>query len=173
MIVKRVFRIRMNGPRKPVSKITDRAKRYRANAKDVRPPAPKQCGFCGRRRNVGVHHIYGDEADGAPDNLMWACKRCNAAIAALMKRLGLGKRVKQYNPPARRGSQREYMKAYGDAIKVMRGQFDGDVSAAMATIRATPREVRSAYTSRSWPVRRKLYGPWGRQSGFDFGEVPF
>jgi hypothetical protein len=163
----------MNGPRKPVSQITDRAKRYRANTKDARPPAPKQCNFCGRRSNVGVHHANGNESDGHPDNLMWACKRCNATIAALMKRLGLGKRVRQYNPAPRHGSRKELMKAYGDAIKVMRGTFDGDVSAAMATIRATPRDVRSAYTSRSWPVRRQLYGPSGRQTGFDFGEVPF
>ena len=155
--------------RKPVSKITDRAKRYRANQKDVRPPAPRQCYFCGRRRNVGVHHIDGNEDHGEARNLGWACKRCNGKIAHWMKKAGIGKRVRQFNPAKRAGgSRRQVMQAYGNAIKVMRGEFDGDIGAAMATIYATPPSVRSAYTSRSWPVRKQMYGPSGRQ-----GELPF
>lgn len=167
----RRYRIR-NGPRKPIHVITDRAKRYRAQAPGVRPPDPKQCNYCGSRKNVGVDHVNGREDDGAPENLMWACKRCNAKKAALMKRAGLGRRVRQYNA-GRKGTRTELMREYGAAIKVMRGEWNGDVSKALATIRATPREIRSAYTSRTWPVRRQLYGPSGRQGRLFGDEVPF
>jgi len=160
----RIIRVVMNGIRKPVHLITDRAKRYRANSPENRPGAPKRCGYCGSVRNVGVDHVNGDESDGAPKNLMWACKSCNGKKAALMKKRGIGKLTRQFNPVGskRRGSRREQLEAYGQAIKVMRGQFDGDVSAAVATIRATPQSVRSEYTSRSWPIRRERYGDSGR-----------
>lgn len=157
--------VHLNAPRKPAAKITDRAKRYRAQARDVRPLPPKQCGFCGRRRNVGVHHVSGNETDGSPANLMWACKRCNARIAHVMKRARLGKRTRQYNP-SRAGKAQ--MEAYAAAIKVMRGDWPGDVSKAVQTIYDTPAEVRSAYTSRTWRTRRAIYGPTGRQT-----EIPF
>jgi hypothetical protein len=162
---RRIVRIILNPVRKPIHLITDRAKRYRANSLENRPPGRKQCGYCGSVRNVGVDHINGRENDGAASNLMWACKSCNGKKAAIMRRRGLGKLTRQYNPS--RGTPS--MKAYGDAIKVMRGQFDGDVSAAIATIRATPPSVRSAYTRRTWSTRRALYGRAGRAGG----EVPF
>lgn len=158
--------------RKPVEQLTDRAKRYRANEKEARPLAPKQCGFCGSRRNVGVHHITGHESDADPDNYMWACKRCNTRIGLLMRDLGLGARTRQYNPGNAGKSRRDRLRDYGNAIKVMRGDFEGDIAAAVATIRATPRELRSAYTSRTWGTRKALYGPSGRQ-GKLFGDVPF
>jgi hypothetical protein len=165
----------INPGRLPVSQITDRAKRYRAQHPDVVPPPPKRCNYCGGRRNVGVEHISGDEADGSPENLMWSCKRCNAIVAAVVKRAGLGRRVNQYNPRRNAGKQTRasQMRDYGNAIKVMRGDFEGDVSAAVATIRATPRAIRSAYTSRAWPVRRQMYGQSGRRQGKLFDEVPF
>lgn len=173
-MIRRVkIRIR-NGPRKPVHLITDRAKRYRAQAPAVRPPDPRRCNYCGSGKNVGVDHVNGREDDGSPKNLMWACKSCNGKKAALMKRAGLGRLTKQFNPARGvKGSRREQMQAYGAAIKVMRGEFDGDVGKAVATIRATPREVRSAYTSRSWPVRKQLYGPSGRQGRLFGDDVPF
>ena len=149
---------------KAVSEISDRAKRYRANAHP--PDPPKQCGFCGTKTNVGVGHLDGNEDHGEPDNLMWTCKRCNAIQANLLKGAGLGKRVQQMNP--RRARTSGHMAEYAAAIKVMRGEFDGDAAAAMRTIRATPPSVRSAYTRRTWPTRRAMYGPSGRQS-----ELPF
>ena len=148
--------------------VTDRANRYRAQRPQVRPLPPKQCGFCGSRRNIGVHHISGVESESSADNLMWACKRCNTQIGVWMKRAGLGKRVAQYNPA---GSRRSQMGAYGAAIKVMRGEFEGDIGKAMETIRRTPRDIRSAYTSRTWPVRRQIYGPAGRSGAQS--EIPF
>lgn len=150
---------------KPVEKITDRAKRYRAHHPDVVPNPPKQCGFCGSGRSVVPHHILGDESKISRDDLMWACKSCNTALGKRMKAAGVGKLTAQYNPGKRRGGSAPGLKAYGDAIKVMRGQFEGDIAKAVATIRATPPAVRSAFTSRSWPVRRQRYGSSGRQSG--------
>lgn len=97
---------------------------------------------------------------------MWACKSCNTIVSNVMRRAGIGKRTRQYNPA--RGSTKALMQAYGNAIKVMRGQFSGDVGAAMDTIRSTPADVRSAYTARTWRTRRALYGPAGRQT-----EIPF
>lgn len=163
---KTVIRFKRNRALKPASKITDRAKRYRAHQKENRPAAPKQCGFCGRRRNVDVHHITGKESDGAKENLMWGCRRCNVSVGNLMRKHRIGKLTRQFNPA--KGSRKAIMDEYAAAIKVMRGQFDGDVRKAVATIRATPPDVRSAYTRRTWPTRRALYGESGRQS-----EIPF
>lgn len=151
---------------KSVHEITDRAKRYRANLKGVRPDPPKQCGFCGSTKNVGVGHIDGNESHGDHENLMWTCKRCNAIQANLFKGAGLGKRTRQYNPRRARGGAQ--MAEYAAAIKVMRGEFDGDPAAAMRTIRATPAAVRSAYTRRTWPTRKAIYGPSGRQGALPF-----
>jgi len=157
--------------RKPVATITDRAKRYRAHAPAVVPGPPKQCGFCGSRRNVVPHHISGNESDGDAQDLMWACKSCNGRVGHWMRQAGLGRLTRQFNPPSRKGSRRQLMDAYGAAIKIMRGEFEGDIGKAVATIRATPRAIRSAYTSRTWPMRRQIYGPSGR-AGVR-GEVPF
>lgn len=179
-------RIVFNRGRKPVSQITDRAKRYRANQDEVRPGPPKQCGFCGKGRTVEVHHISGDENDGEPENLMWSCRSCNTRIAHLMAANGLGKRTRQFNsawlrfnsafqkrlkPLPARGNPAKLkgeMAKYAAAIKVMRGEFPGDVAAAVRTIHDTPADIRSAYTARTWPVRRSRYGESGRQT-----EIPF
>jgi hypothetical protein len=146
--------------RKPVTAITDRAKRYRAQHPNVRPKLPKRCYFCGSTKNVGVHHLDGNEDHGNRQNLGWACKRCNAKIAHWMKKAGIGKRVEQFNPS--KASRKSQMLAYGQAIKVMRGEFEGDIGAAMETIARTDPDVRSSYTSKSWAVRRDRYGPSGR-----------
>lgn len=81
---------------RPVNLITDRAKRYRANA--TPPPGPKRCNFCTSRRNVDIDHISGDEADGRPRNLIYLCRRCNAAKGNVQTRGNIGKRTRQYNP---------------------------------------------------------------------------
>jgi hypothetical protein len=154
--------------KRPASSITDRAKRYRAHHPDVVPNL-KQCHYCGSRKNIVPDHVNGDESDNSPANLLPACKSCNTRLGKLFKRLGIGKRTAQFNA----GRRSSTMAEYGAAIKVMRGEFDGDVSKAIATIRATPRSVRSAYTSKSWPVRRQIYGSSGRQARLFGDEVPF
>ena len=165
MYVRRVL-IRTNPERKAVSEITDRAKRYRAQSAEVRPPGPKRCAYCGSKRNVGIDHVDGNEDHGEPENLVWCCKACNSVKDNVLKAAGLGKKTAQYNPKRRGGgSKRREMEEYAAAIKVMRGQFDGDVAAAVRTIKSTPPSVRSAYTSRTWSTRKAIYGPSGRAQG--------
>lgn len=84
--------------RKPVSQITDRAKRYRANTPECRPAGPKVCKLCGSRRNVVPDHIDGDESNNRPSNLRWLCKACNTTEGKRMAKLGKGKRTRQFNP---------------------------------------------------------------------------
>jgi hypothetical protein len=81
---------------KPVSQITDRAKRYRAQRN--RPAGPKRCGFCASRENIDVDHIEGDEDDGEPENLMYLCRPCNTAKGITQARNRIGRRTAQYNP---------------------------------------------------------------------------
>lgn len=145
---------------RPASEITDRAKRYRAHHPDVEPEPPKQCGFCGSPRFVVPHHINGREEDLDPQNLMWACKSCNTWLGFLYRDHKIGRLTQQYNPS--KASRKAQMEEYAAAIKVMRGQFEGDIRKALATIRATPRDIRSAYTAKTWPLRRQLYGDSGR-----------
>jgi 5-methylcytosine-specific restriction endonuclease McrA len=161
-----------NAALRPVSEISDRAKRYRANSSANRPPGEKRCGFCYTKTNVIVGHLNGNEDDGAPDNLMWTCRRCNAQQAALLKREGLGKRIQQKNPARKRGQmpKRQLNAAYAEAIMIMRGRADGDVNKAVEFIRSVPPEVRSAFTARAWKTRKAQYGPSGRSDG---GAVPF
>lgn len=82
--------------RKPVSEITDRAKRYRANR--VKKLA-KFCENCGSRENLLIGHRDGNESNGAPYNLGTFCKSCNGIQAHEDKRAGRGVRTRQYNPP--------------------------------------------------------------------------
>ena len=145
---------------KPAREITDRAKRYRAHAEGVRPGPPKQCGYCGSKKNVVPDHINGREEDLEPQNLMWLCKACNTSKGILFRNHGIGRLTEQFNPA--KYSRKALMEEYGQAIKVMRGQFAGDIRKAVATIRATPADIRSAYTRRTWPTRRYLYGDSGR-----------
>ena len=162
-----------NRGRKPVEDITDRAKRYRSHTAENKPLGRKQCGFCGRQRNIDAHHITGDESDGGREGLMWACRSCNTAIAIRMKRAGLGTPTRQFNAAGRGLSRSARLREYGNAIKVMRGDFEGDIGAAVATIRSTPAALRAAYTARTWPTRRAIYGESGRAQGKLFGDVPF
>src|SRR5579862_3498876 len=88
--------------RKPVSEITDRAKRYRANR--VRPIGPKVCAYRHRsnpcKGPLGVNHKDGNESNTKRANLNWACKRHNAQLALWHKATGRGVRTRQYNPGA-------------------------------------------------------------------------
>jgi hypothetical protein len=80
---------------KPVSQITDRAKRYRANR--VKKLA-KFCEECGSRKNLLIGHRDGNESHNAPHNLGTFCKSCNGKQAARDIKAGRGVRTRQYNP---------------------------------------------------------------------------
>jgi hypothetical protein len=88
--------------RKPVTEISDRAKRYRAHSPGCRPNGPKVCYKCGSRRNVVVGHADGDESNGRKSNLRWECKRHNTIHGKAMAKAGKGVRTRQYNPRKKR-----------------------------------------------------------------------
>lgn len=152
--------------RKPVSAITDRAKRYRANTPECRPNSPRRCELCGSRRFLVVDHRDGDESNGSPGNLRYLCKRCNTALGAEMAMAGKGTRTRQYNPmpvaslfevaegirlasetvPERRpnpvfgaSSPAEYLAA----IAVLEGSLPGDSVTARRLVHNTPAAIRA------------------------------
>lgn len=148
--------------RKPVDLITDRAKRYRAN--QCPPPGPRQCAYCGARRNVEVEHISGDESDGAPENLCWACRSCNTKKGAAFKSAGLGKPTRQFNPKASAGARS--LGQWLQAVLSVKGEGTMKLQDAVSMIRATPPARRSEFAAEIWS-RRKQRGTAKRE------EVPF
>lgn len=138
--------------RKQPSEITDRAKRYRANADGNRPQGKRICFACGHRGRLDVHHLTGNEAHGNPSDLAWACRSCNVRIGNVMRRAGIGKQTRQYNP-ASEGAHS--LGAWMNAIASMRG-FGGTmtVSDAVAMVRATSPSLRSKYAEEIWAIRR-------------------
>ena len=82
--------------RQPVEQVTDRAKRYRANADAG--DMPSVCMFCGATRDLQVDHLDGYEEHGEPENLIMLCRSCNQLKSSVFKAAGLGRRTQQYNP---------------------------------------------------------------------------
>ena len=158
----------MNGWHKPVEEITDRAKRYRANHPDFLPDGERVCFLCDSRQNVDVHHLDGDESNGVKSNLAYACRSCNVRLGNLLRGLGMGRLTNQYNPKKGKRGAADPLADYHADVMIMRGFWPGDEGAAIDRIRAASPSVRSAYTKRSWVIRRQRYGASGRQS-----EIPF
>ncbi len=140
------------GPRKPVSEITDRAKRYRAQQNVT---GPKRCVICGSTRNLDVMHLSGDEADGASKNLAYGCRRCNSKLAAAFKKAGSKIRTRQYNPASGVPTFEQYAWAVAHHS---RGAYDE----GGAVIHATPRAKRISYAKRIAEIKSSRRG-----------EVPF
>ena len=89
------------GWRKEAHEVTDR--RLRQRAVECRP-AGKHCLWCGATVRLMVAHVDGNESNGAQENLGPTCRSCNAKVAHVMKRHGMGRRTRQYNPRARRST---------------------------------------------------------------------
>lgn len=134
----------------PVKLITDRAKRYRANHPDCRPGGPKLCAFCGSKRNVEVHHLDGNEDNGSPANLAWACRSCNTRIGADHKRAGIGKRTRQFNK-----ALTERVPSYAQYARAVSVHVKGAHDEGGAVIHATPPELRSQYARQIAAEKRK------------------
>jgi hypothetical protein len=148
--------LRINlGPRKPVSQITDRAKRYRAQ-QNVK--GPKRCVFCGSTKDLGVSHLDGNESNGEPSNLAWVCRRHNAILGHAFKRIGAGVRTRQYNPPKVKGVPT--FSQYAWAVSQQR--HSGEHGEPGSIIHATPRHKRIEYARRIAELK-----------GQRRGEVPF
>ena len=106
----------------------------------------------------------GHEENTAARNLFWTCRSCNVLCSNALKRAGLGRRTRQYNP---QGGGAKTMAQWLSAVMSMKGQSDQmPVEAAVAMIHATPPEARSRFAREIWRVRRSR-GTDGR------GEVPF
>jgi len=166
--------------RKPVSAITDRAKRYRANTPECRPPGPRRCELCGSPRFLVVDHRDGDETNGAPGNLRYLCKGCNTAKGSEMARRGQGRRTRQYNPLPLAGlvdvaqgldiaeqlSRRKNPGAhspaeYREALAVLEGLIPGDPVEARRRVHNTPASIRAT----------AIANPGGDFGGFSFSQV--
>ena len=164
----------LNGPQ-PVEVITDRAKRYRANA-DGWPPEPRECAYCGSRQNVGVHHVDHNESNNRKENRVWACKSCNGLLGMAAKRRGLGVRTRPVNPAAAKQKGAQSFAQWASAVAAVDAERRGQGSFsflsaddARAIIHATPASKRREFQQEVWRIRRERYGSSGRSGS----EVPF
>jgi HNH endonuclease len=100
-----------------------------------------------------VHHVDGDEQNNEPSNLAWACRSCNTIIGAAMKRAGLGRRTRQFNPSAQ-GART--LSQWVTAVLSVKGQSSAmEPAAAVEMIHATPPARRSAFAEEIWRIRRE------------------
>jgi len=142
------------GGRVPIEMLTDRAKRYRAQATITQPE--RRCIYCGappaRGRRLDVEHINGREDDSSPANLAYACRSCNTRKGAWFALAGRGKKTRQYNP---QGKPIATLAAWMEAVKRLHG---GDstftLADAIASVRATPADQRSDFAREIWRRRR-------------------
>jgi len=102
-----------------------------------------------------VAHVDGNESNEAPHNLGPTCRSCNAKVAHVMKRHGVGRRTRQYNP--RGGSEGAHtLGQWMAAVMSMKGESDQmSISDAVAMIHATPASDRSRYAREIWRIRRE------------------
>lgn len=117
-----------------------------------------------------VAHIDGNESNGAQENLGPTCRSCNAKVAHVMKRHGMGRRTRQYNPRSQEGAQS--LAQWMAAVMSMKGESDQmNVSEAVEMIHATPASDRSRFAREIWRLRRE-HGTAG--GGEPFGDdIPF
>jgi len=140
------------------AKVSDRAQRYRANQRGVKPKG-KECAYCGSKRNLLVNHKDGNESNTRPGNLNVACKSCNTRLGFEHKRQGKGRRTNQMNPPVPTFTQ--YARAV--AIHTRNTHDEGG-----KIIHATPKRLRKEYAELIADLKRQRGTAGGRRS-----EVPF
>lgn len=100
-----------------------------------------------------IAHVDGHEENGDPENLVWSCRRCNTQMGAVFKRLGIGRRTRQYKP-SQQGAKS--IGAWLGAVLSMKGQSNQmTVSDAVALIQATPPARRSQFARETWNLRRE------------------
>lgn len=143
--------------------VTDRAHRYRANANP--PPGPRLCHYCGSRRNVEIEHVDGCEEHGEPDNLTWACRRCNTQKGIVFRNAGRGRLTRQFNPRHRQANPAKSVGQWLTAVMSLKGGGPMPLDAAIEMVRKTPHEARSRFAREIWATRRAR--------GTDRQEVPF
>ncbi len=156
------------------SRVTDRAKRYRAHQPACVPSGPKKCALCSSTRFLTIDHKGGDESNGNRSNLRWLCKSCNTRLGARDAREGRGRRTVQFNPKGGAVS----FEQWSEAIATLAGEGLGTMTTDQARdiVRATSKRKRSEYNEDVWRIRKERYGPSGRKdggAGGEYSEVPF
>lgn len=99
-----------------------------------------------------MHHVDGEEQNGEPSNLVWACRSCNTTLGVVMKQQGLGRRTAQFNPNVQ-GART--LGQWVTAVLSMKGEGPMEPSAAVEVIQATPLERRSSFAQEIWRLRRE------------------
>jgi len=142
-------------------KVSDRAKRYRANQPGCKPAGVKKCKLCGSKHFLTVDHVDGNESNGKKSNLRWLCKSCNTLLGAEMARTGQGRRTVQYNPGGAK-TLWEYTQA---VLQHTRKAHDE----AGRIIHETPKWKRQEYASQIWAARhaRGTASPGSSSAGHD------
>lgn len=127
--------------------ITDRAKRYRAQAN---VPGPRKCVICGSKGNarkdggatLDVMHLTGNESHGEKENLAYGCRSCNTTLAHAFKAIGAGRPTRQYNPAA------GHVPTFEQYLWAVSNHSRGAHDEGGAVIHATPRRKRIEYAQR-------------------------
>jgi len=97
--------------------------------------------------------VNGYEEDNSPANLFWTCRSCNVQCGNTLRRAGLGRLTRQFNPTA---AGAENLGQWMNAVMSMKGEGGTmGVSDAVAMIRATPPEQRSRFAREIWAIRRR------------------
>jgi hypothetical protein len=111
-----------------------------------------------------VGHLDGFEENTGRDNLLWNCRSCNTRLGVVFKRLGIGRRTRQYNPS---GQGAQSLGQWLTAVMSMKGESDQmTVPAAVEMIRATPPERRSRFAREIWEKRREHGTDKGERGAF-------
>jgi hypothetical protein len=129
-------------------RVSDRAKRYRANQPGCKPRGVKKCKLCGSKSDLMIDHIDGNESNGRKSNLRWLCRSCNTLVGAEMARTGTGRRTVQYNPGT--GGA----KTLGEYVQAVLQHTRGSHDAAGRIIHETPKSRRRQFASEIWSSRR-------------------
>ena len=131
--------------------VTDRAKRYRANAAIAKTGAARRCFICGNPDASDVEHVNGNEGDNRPQNLVHACRSCNVTKGKVFSDAGIGVKTVQYNPSSGASTLAQYL----SAVMVLKGQGDSmSLPAAIKLIHNTSHAQRARFASQIWDKRR-------------------
>ena len=99
-----------------------------------------------------VGHIDGHEENSDPANLIWTCRSCNVRCGNTLRRAGLSRLTRQYNPSGGAQTLAQWL----TAVMSMRGQNDAmPVTDAVQLIHATPAARRSEFGREIWELRRQ------------------
>jgi hypothetical protein len=93
-----------------------------------------------------VGHLDGFEENTAPENLIWNSRACNTQLGALYKRLGFGRRTRQYNPG---GQGAASLGQWLTVVLSAKGESDQMTVTAAVEMNRAPPERRSQF---AWVV---------------------